>query len=936
MHPMYKSPQKKLISTFIALSLFNTNSFLLHAQAQATDTPATSEQSIDCSNAENKQNKICLVSEYDAFLKNLGYEDYSTRMYDKAVRLYNAAVAGDKETLKKSYLGGYVFNTPSGDKNNEIADIKNTLLNQTSFNVLVEQSQYFSGFETSRAIANIILSEVFSKSGEELNEGLTQLRALTLKMLDLAPRKPVFDLNSKDAKSILGALQNTPECQNDSTNGAEGCAKLNYVLYKLILAAEEHFRDVFYEIVKVIYPDKNIAVIISNLEQSPDNYNLLKNLRDNVRAMMIVTYTSESMGLTPYLGKALAAGIAKFSKDNENNQNNNQFQQLNKEGKAKNILVGNFVGDTLQLVSQDNGNNELHTVKIETGDFLMERSSGNEPGTIISGVMPAFQNEAFSFNAKISGIGSYLSMFINHELTDGKYTPLDRFLDDAAGSSLTEQEMATIIKNKKVPVLKNRKLNVEPLFLDATEKAEEKLKSVTFEELKRSKNKFAIKIVKGLSEFLSRKENFTSVLSQFSLFSRFRDKFQNFFTQKVHLPATLNKYINDALNSVSEATPKEQITKVINSIYTYLNTTAFSQILHYTEEIAADVIIDSLKAQLYEGFSHVGIAMKKTDSKTGISMVWAVDSYPNGGNGGVRIADITREFSRPGMFMKLGVARYNASRFLNFAKRQSFQPKFSPIDHFGTKNKTQEVTQIWEVNPTAKTEYFGKIKSVSDDVNSAQQWYSEAMTAVTNNMIENYLMNGLGFAYGFKGSREKAFCSATVWLSIKQTLGLESQYYEDQWHPLARILKTVKYPPAQTVNENERIIAPSGFAWQSKLVDPSSVKVVFYPSMKKIERIESIFSSQQNAIDPTIMTIAQQFESINYTSISENEKKLKFDTDFVDLLHADKDFFGEGMNAPYSIAFGLAYYNVGDKMEAARLKEQKSIRNRIKDLVLIK
>ena len=45
--------------------------------------------------------------------------------------------------------------------------------------------------------------------------------------------------------------------------------------------------------------------------------------------------------------------------------------------------------------------------------------------------------------------------------------------------------------------------------------------------------------------------------------------------------------------------------------------------------------------------------------------------------------------------------------------------------------------------------------------------------------------NGELYAMTFDdiGNKEKAFCSATLWIAFKQALGLESQPGQDVWHP---------------------------------------------------------------------------------------------------------------------------------------------------------
>ena len=63
---------------------------------------------------------------------------------------------------------------------------------------------------------------------------------------------------------------------------------------------------------------------------------------------------------------------------------------------------------------------------------------------------------------------------------------------------------------------------------------------------------------------------------------------------------------------------------------------------------------------LHNGYSHAGMA--ELDKSDGVTLAWALDNYPNAGEGGIRKIGITEEFAQHGPFVKLGVAHLDAEK----------------------------------------------------------------------------------------------------------------------------------------------------------------------------------------------------------------------------------------------------------------------------------
>jgi len=259
---------------------------------------------------------------------------------------------------------------------------------------------------------------------------------------------------------------------------------------------------------------------------------------------------------------------------------------------------------------------------------------------------------------------------------------------------------------------------------------------------------------------------------------------------------------------------------------------------------------------LEKGLSHVGIAVKNTDPASGISMLWAVDNYPNAGEGGIRITDITSQFAKPGEYLRFAVSRYDPMKFYFFAKK--FHERNSNLENAWEsdevdKEKSDEVVDkaFWKATEKQK-ENIAELFKEPLAPEKAKAWYAKYMQMITDHMINYMLVRGVGFAHGFRNTLGRAYCSATLVISARQATGIDLQSFYDRWHPIVEKAKQKGSPSLDWLDINQRIIAPAGFMWQGELTDESNLAIVQYPHFNEKQRIASTFIGDYKSMNPRL------------------------------------------------------------------------------------
>lgn len=245
------------------------------------------------------------------------------------------------------------------------------------------------------------------------------------------------------------------------------------------------------------------------------------------------------------------------------------------------------------------------------------------------------------------------------------------------------------------------------------------------------------------------------------------------------------------------------------------------------------------------GFSHLGMAMVKTDAETGLEVPWSIDVYPNAGLGGIRILDIPTQYFRDEYYFRFGVSRYSPEKLL---KQLTKEPNYKAVLNFQmVKNPEDPNAEVvlWKTGMSEKN-YKAMIAAGAKD---PKAWFERIMRKSTDLVISDYLGKGLGFAHGFKNQNGQAYCSQMVLLAIYQATGIDAQPKIDQWNKLLQTLKEKGHEAAKEVDTGLRVISPAGFMWQKDLVDDKATQIIEYPFVAdEFERAKKAFIAEYNPI----------------------------------------------------------------------------------------
>ncbi len=176
-----------------------------------------------------------------------------------------------------------------------------------------------------------------------------------------------------------------------------------------------------------------------------------------------------------------------------------------------------------------------------------------------------------------------------------------------------------------------------------------------------------------------------------------------------------------------------------------------------------------------------GMAIKYTDAKTNISMLWSADIYPNAGEGGVRLTDIVSQFARPGEHPRLGVSRYDPWLFYQFAK--------SYYEKNGYKEDVWESAPDDEKDSTDKAHWksvqtFAGMRAIFSEVvtsTTAKAWYEKFMNKITAHLTNYMLLRGVGFATDFQNILGRAYSISLFKISSLQATGIDLQSTPESW-----------------------------------------------------------------------------------------------------------------------------------------------------------
>ena len=287
--------------------------------------------------------------------------------------------------------------------------------------VLTEQIKTYAVFNNARQLATQLLALLKddSMTKEEINSDLT---AFTVNMLKLAPVMPNTDYapTATEQEAWDKGWAVATEKINSHTN------QIAADLINVLLNKDDELKF-------AANPDApEYAGKDGKLEQFSTALTKMGHL---VKFM----YTDSGMGHTAYLGKALAAGLLREDFKN----GNKKFETaLRKKLTADGLYLENYVGTNLKVNDE---NNVIHDVEIKNGDFLLERSYGEEAWQISFAARPFAQISFNPFDDKKMSQGNLIlaiqhrllgipgGNFVHYEKGDGKQSTGMEKLEGFAG-----------------------------------------------------------------------------------------------------------------------------------------------------------------------------------------------------------------------------------------------------------------------------------------------------------------------------------------------------------------------------------------------------------------------------------------------------------------------------------------------------------------------
>jgi hypothetical protein len=224
---------------------------------------------------------------------------------------------------------------------------------------------------------------------------------------------------------------------------------------------------------------------------------------------------------------------------------------------------------------------------------------------------------------------------------------------------------------------------------------------------------------------------------------------------------------------------------------------------------------------LNNGYSHVGIA--SVEEADGVRMAWALDNYPNSGEGGIRKLGIAEDFAQHGPFVKFAVARMNADRvwdsFHAQASRDGYRKDVyrSGGDHWPALITPEEHRDLLAIPRSESSRLSAELSR------RAASAIEEMMTRL-----------GTSFAYGFVNEIWSAYCSSTIMLGYRMGGMFEIQEKEDHFHPLIFVMKKLGMPGAKEQNTEGRIIWPGSLFIDPKVAGHKTAEYGAYREAGKI------------------------------------------------------------------------------------------------------
>ncbi len=249
---------------------------------------------------------------------------------------------------------------------------------------------------------------------------------------------------------------------------------------------------------------------------------------------------------------------------------------------------------------------------------------------------------------------------------------------------------------------------------------------------------------------------------------------------------------------------------------------------------------------LHNGYSHVGMA--SLEESDGVVMAWALDNYPNAGEGGIRKIGIAEEFAQHGPFVKLGVAHLDADRVWDSFQAQAARDGYREAVY-------RSGDGYW---PSLMTPEEHRALLAIPRSDSARLLAELARRAAAS--IEDLMTRlGTGFAYGFVNEIWRAYCSSTMMLAYRMGGQFEIQAAPDHFHPLVLLMKKLGLPGAKDQNTDGRIIWPGSLFIDPKVASHQTADYTEYREVGKITNPYTVaaYVEMDPALTRDIMVLAR-------------------------------------------------------------------------------
>jgi hypothetical protein len=269
-----------------------------------------------------------------------------------------------------------------------------------------------------------------------------------------------------------------------------------------------------------------------------------------------------------------------------------------------------------------------------------------------------------------------------------------------------------------------------------------------------------------------------------------------------------------------------------------------------------------------KGYSHAGLVEVKTDKATGISLIWIWDCYPSGRLGYVRLST-PEGFAHAETHVRFGLARYSPQKvLLNFKQQINTRGYLENVwESPGSKLVADEAGDLSAQIDSSK-KYFWPSKASKSEIlnwnknvtlNNSEDWYQKQMLKRVFKVVESYAFGekAVVFSAGIVNAESMSYCSQMIKLAFLQGANFDIQDSEDQYRQLPKTINKL-LPNAIPFDMSDKIIAPGGLVWQSKILE-KHIQVILnrdYVKAQQNPQGETTASKYTRFLsDPTIDTI---------------------------------------------------------------------------------